>query len=147
MGGSANLSVNAGGSTPLSYQWRLNNISVPGATSSSLSLMNLQAASAGAYTVLVTNLYGSATSSSAALSILDVPVSFAQDPASIINGEFNIMLNNLTGQGTVVVQASTNLMQWISVYTNPPAFGQIQFTDSMTNSLIRYYRAVIIPPP
>jgi hypothetical protein len=147
MAGSVSLAVTADGTTSISYQWQLNSVSLSGATNSSLLLTNLQAINAGPYAVLVTNPYGMAISSSAAVSVLDVPVSFAEDPASIINGEFNFMLNNLTGQGTVVVQASTNLLQWISVYTNPPAFGQIQFMDSMTNSLIRYYRAVIIPPP
>jgi hypothetical protein len=33
------------------------------------------------------------------------------------------------------------------IYTTPPAVGQIYFTDATTNSLIQFYKAVIIPPP
>jgi hypothetical protein len=144
--GNVTLSLVAGGSIPLSYQWLLNSVDLPNATNAALALTNLQAPNAGFYAAVVSNLYGITNSSPASVSVLGVPVSFAADPAAIVNGQIDIVLDNLTGQGTVVIQASTNLVQWVPIFTNPPAFGQVQFTNAMTNSLIRFYKAVVTPP-
>jgi hypothetical protein len=72
-GASVGLSVSSTGSRPLSYQWLLNGASLPGATTSSLSLTNVQPSDSGAYAVAVTNWYGSVTSSNAVLTVY-VPV-------------------------------------------------------------------------
>jgi hypothetical protein len=48
----------------------------------------------------------------------------------------------IRGQGPVLVEASTNLMQWTPIFTNPPGFGTIQFIDATaSNYPCRYYRA------
>ena len=64
------FSVAAVSTPPTSYQWLLNGIAIAGATSTSLSITNPQVASAGSYTVVVTNAGGSATSSNAVLTVL-----------------------------------------------------------------------------
>ncbi len=69
VGGTATFSVVAGGTVPLSYQWRLNGAALAGATGASLVLSNVQFAHAGNYTVVVTNIAGSVTSSPAALTV------------------------------------------------------------------------------
>jgi hypothetical protein len=69
VGGSAKFTPTVSGSQPLSYQWRFSETAIPGATSSSLSLTNLQLSQAGDYSVVVTNLGGSATSSNALLTV------------------------------------------------------------------------------
>jgi hypothetical protein len=77
-GRNASLSAFAGGSTPLSYQWRFNGVNVSGATNSSLTLLNVQPANSGPYDVVVTNSLGSITSTSAVLTVnapLCVPAS------------------------------------------------------------------------
>lgn len=71
-GGTANFSVGATGTAPLTYQWLLNNVVINGATSSTHSASNVQAANAGNYTVTVTNGSGSATSSAANLNVTPV---------------------------------------------------------------------------
>ncbi len=55
LGETAFLGVQAGGSEPLGYQWRLNGAPIPGATHPSLTVSNVQPADAGNYTVLVSN--------------------------------------------------------------------------------------------
>jgi hypothetical protein len=50
------------GVPPLAYQWRLNGIPVPGATNLTCVIANLTAGTAGNYDLVVTNLYGSTTS-------------------------------------------------------------------------------------
>ena len=69
LGGSIKLSASAGGAAPLAYQWRFNGANIPGATTSSCTLNNLQAANAGNYLVVVTNTSGAATSSVAVLTL------------------------------------------------------------------------------
>ena len=69
LGGALTLRVAAGGVEPLKYQWRLNGADIAGATSNVYTMTNIQAASAGSYTVVVTNTLGRATSSVAKLTV------------------------------------------------------------------------------
>ncbi len=79
-GANAAFSVVANGSEPLSYQWRLGGVNLPGATSSTLTLTNVQNTQAGAYSVVVTNAAGTVTSAAANLT-LSTPVSFTSQPS------------------------------------------------------------------
>ena len=71
------FTVAASGATPLYYQWQrngrnaVNGGSISGATSSALAIANVQANSDGNYTVVVTNSFGSVTSSPPAMLIVD----------------------------------------------------------------------------
>ena len=67
----ANVSftVTATGNTPLNYQWSLNGTNISGATASSLTISNVTPQVLGAYAVVITNAFGSATSSNAMLSM------------------------------------------------------------------------------
>jgi hypothetical protein len=49
VGGSASFSVEATGSPPLSYQWTFSGSPLGGATSATLSLVNVQSSQAGNY--------------------------------------------------------------------------------------------------
>jgi len=55
--------------TAVTYQWRRNGVDLAGATSATLTLVNVQAADAATYTVVATNSGGSVTSSSATLTV------------------------------------------------------------------------------
>jgi endonuclease/exonuclease/phosphatase family metal-dependent hydrolase len=68
-GANVTFSVNATGTPPLAYQWQLNNMNLPGATSSNLTLTAVTFAQAGFYTVVITNVLGSAGSGPVALSV------------------------------------------------------------------------------
>jgi alpha-tubulin suppressor-like RCC1 family protein len=74
------LSAGVAGVSPLSYQWKLNGANLVGATNAVLTLANLQTASAGDYSVVVSNSLGTASSingilkvSNSAPIILDQP--------------------------------------------------------------------------
>jgi uncharacterized protein (TIGR02145 family) len=69
-GQSVTFSVVATGTAPLTYQWSLNGAAISGATSSSYTIPNVQAANAGTYTVTVSNgTFPNATSSGAVLTV------------------------------------------------------------------------------
>jgi N-acetylmuramoyl-L-alanine amidase len=68
-GANVTLSVSATGSAPLSYQWRFNGANIATGTTSSLARNNVQAADIGYYSVVVSNPFGTVTSSDAVLSL------------------------------------------------------------------------------
>ena len=68
-GQAAAFSVSASGTTPLSYQWQKNGVSIGGATSASYAIASAVAADAGQYRVVVSNAAGSATSNAATLTV------------------------------------------------------------------------------
>jgi len=83
----ATFIVAAIGLTDLSYQWYFNNTAlsnggrISGAYSPTLNILNTTTNDSGSYQVIVTNNFGSATSSLAALTVL-APVQVAGQPAS-----------------------------------------------------------------
>jgi hypothetical protein len=96
----ANFSVSANGSSPLGYQWYFN--TVPNyngtglannaaddinVTTATLTVTNLTAADAGWYYAIVTNAYGTATSSLASLTVVN------SNPTNIV---FSITNNQLS---------------------------------------------------
>jgi GH25 family lysozyme M1 (1,4-beta-N-acetylmuramidase) len=62
-GGSVSFSATAGGKPPLYYQWQFNSTNISGATNTTLAVSNAQTTNAGNYAIIVTNLFGSITSS------------------------------------------------------------------------------------
>jgi uncharacterized delta-60 repeat protein len=76
-GQAASFSVNAIGTTPLQYQWRLDGSALASATNVSLLISNTAGADAGAYTVVVSNSWGALTTGVATLTVnLALPDSF-----------------------------------------------------------------------
>ncbi|HYG24616.1 MAG TPA: immunoglobulin domain-containing protein [Verrucomicrobiae bacterium] len=61
-GGTVQFDVEARGTDPLTYQWEHAGVAISHATNASLRLSLLEASSAGTYRVVITNIFGSATS-------------------------------------------------------------------------------------
>jgi hypothetical protein len=72
IGGVANFSVSVSGVAPFAYQWSFDGAALPGGTSSVLTLDPVNITNAGSYEVMVTNFYGSTTSSVATLTVQPV---------------------------------------------------------------------------
>ena len=73
VGANASFSVVASGTAPLAYQWQFNGTNVDGAVTSTLTLTNVQDYDGGSYAVVVTNAYGTVTSSNAVLTVNPPP--------------------------------------------------------------------------
>jgi hypothetical protein len=73
VGETASFNVAVSGAAPLSYQWNFNGTNIVGATNTTLTLTNVRTRQAGNYAVLVTNVYGSATSTVATLTVAILP--------------------------------------------------------------------------
>lgn len=138
---SASFTVLAGGTANLGYQWYFNtNTPVANATNSFLTLNNVQLANAGVYTVVVTNIAGTVTSTNVALAV----TSNSPPPPQVLlptfaNGVFSLAVSG-GSSSDFIVQASTNLIDWVSLYTN---FSTSPFTYTDTNSGnfgLRFYR-------
>ncbi len=68
----AALSASVVGSAPLAYQWRKDGVAVPGATAASFPLGQISNGMAGAYTLVITNVFGSVTSAPAVVTVTSV---------------------------------------------------------------------------
>lgn len=98
-GGNTTFTVVAAGSTPLAYQWRFFGTNLSGATTTSLTLTNLQTTNAGNYTVVITNTYGSVTSAVASLTVNASPVINNQPQSLSVNLGANAAFNVIAAGG------------------------------------------------
>jgi alpha-tubulin suppressor-like RCC1 family protein len=123
-GTSQSLGVVAGGTMPLFYQWHKDGIPLSGAVGSSYAVHSFSLDRVGAYTVTVTNAYGSATSIPADLT-LSLPVVTTQ---IAVTGKAVSFAATHGGAGTVSWQISTDGgVTWTTLTNNETYLG----TDSM----------------
>jgi hypothetical protein len=141
---SASFTVVVGGSSPLHYQWYFNtNTPLPNATNAGLTLLNVQTTNAGIYSVVITNSAGSVTSTNAILTVSSGVPATPQISATFTNGVFNLSVSGNSGVD-YIVQVSSNLLTWDSIFTNHSATPPFIFNDSdATNFNRRFYRVQI----
>jgi len=126
-GTTVNFSVVAVGTTPLNYQWYVDGYVLDGSTNSSLTLDDIADSDEGEYSVVITNYYGSVTSTPAALvTVLPLIVS---EPASlnVIQGQpanFSVGVDGQTPfsyqwqkNGTNILGATNSILSFASAQT------------------------------
>ena len=138
LGSAVALSVSAGGTGPLFYQWQFNGVNIGGATTATLALSNLSPTNAGAYRVVITNAVGTITS-------LPVDVYFYGDlkliAATVLAGsigqQYRVDYADVVTVGTTNWQVLTNLALPYSPFLviDPASSGKTK----------RFYRAVPLP--
>ncbi len=99
VGANPAFNVTATGSAPFSYQWQFNGSAISGATTTILSLNNVQTTDSGNYTVVVTNTVGSVTSAVAVLTVL-VPPSITTEPVGQTNVAGSILNLGASASGS-----------------------------------------------
>ncbi|SPE53258.1 exported hypothetical protein [Verrucomicrobia bacterium] len=113
-GATAVFSVTAIGAPPLSYQWQFSGTAVSSAVGNKLVLTNVQTSAAGTYSVVVSNAYGSVTSS--------VPLAVAASaPFFEVQPDSQPFFNHATVTLTPQVEGSLpQFFQWQHQGTNLP---------------------------
>jgi len=135
VGQDATFNVIASGSTPLSYQWYYNTNTlvtsgvVSSSTFSSLTVTNAQLTDAGAYFVVVTNSYGSATSQVAQL-LVNAPI--APSIGTQPQDQTNILPGTTTTFSVVAFGSDPLSYQWFH-NTNTPVSGATDSILTLTN--------------
>jgi hypothetical protein len=147
-GNNAAFSVTATGSAPLVYQWLKSGVpvanggAISGALTNTLNFIPAATNHTGNYSVIVTNLGGSATSSVAALNVVPVPaLLLSNSPNGLIIGADGGAVSN-----RFIVLMTTNLAApavWVPISTNViGAGGQIRFTETNRAAPFQFYRIV-----
>jgi Bacterial Ig-like domain (group 2)/Immunoglobulin domain len=130
-GGTTTLSVNASGGD-LSYQWQLNGTNVPGATSSSLTLTDINLNQAGNYQVIVSNAAGSTTSSTAVLSLLSINMYAGLTIEGEIGATYEIDYENSL--------SNSNWMTLTNIVLPASPYFYVDTTSPFSST--RFYRAI-----
>lgn len=132
---SATFSVTATGGS-LTYQWKKNNVDIPGATNSTYTISNVTSASAGAYNVVVSNPIGSVVSNTA---YLNTSVSVQPSPASqlIATGAsctISVNANNATGyqwkRGNTDISGATSSSYTMTVSSTDTASYSVRIINA-----------------
>ena len=139
-GDTVELTVQGDGSTPLFYQWYFNQTQLlTYATNAVLHLSNVSSAQAGSYTVVLTNAYGSVTSTPATLTVFSPPVIVSPPHAQTVT---------VGGVAVFVVTATGNpppSYQWLLNGTNnlPGANGSTLTLSNVQDAQAGLYSVVV----
>jgi hypothetical protein len=116
------FNIVAGGTGPLAYQWRQANSTINGQTNSNLILHNVQLADFTNYYVIITNMYGSVTSSNGIL-LQDHPPTTGQDIIQrLATGDVKVKISTLLANDT---DADSDTLVLSGVGTNTAAGGTV----------------------
>lgn len=114
-GATASFSVTATGTAPLSFQWQKNNSplnnggTISGANSNILTIASVTTSDAAGYSVIVTNIAGSATSSVATLTVAIPPAITTQPIGTSVIAGTNVSFSvSATGTAPLVYQWRKN---------------------------------------
>mgnify|MGYP003352057663 CR=1 FL=1 len=123
---------NANGTGPFTYQWRLNGTNILGATNNPLVLLGVQTNQAGNYSVVVSNPFGSATSSNALLTVRVV----ADGPLTALDEQFfvdsfNVFLVALTAFVAFTTIFSTTSLSCTNLPIRSFAFSSETFPETI----------------
>jgi hypothetical protein len=138
---SATFLVSAYGTPPLAYQWQLNGTNLLNKTNAFLSLTGVQPTNAGIYSIIITNSFGAAITN-AALWVGQFGLNTSPTNLFISTNGFQLKLDGILTTNSVVIFGSTDLVNWLPLFTNSAITGSVQFLDvTATNLPARFYRA------
>ena len=153
----ATFTVTAVGTAPLSYQWRFNGTNLTGATNSTLTVTNAQAGNAGAYTVLVGNVAGSALSEGARLTVLEAPVITVQPQGQTVGAGSSVAFGVVAaGTGplayqwqsnTVAITGATNAVLVLANVQPHTASYLVLVTNTVCSVFISVATLTVLAPP
>jgi hypothetical protein len=137
-GSTVTLNALAWGWTDPAYQWSWDGTNVASATTTTLVLTNIQLDQAGTYWVEVMSSTGSETSGPVDLTVTAPLITLT--PGNLGSTGFSVSATG-TGAISLVIEVSTNLVDWLPVQTNLSPFTFVD-TNAPT-SPYRFYRAIL----
>ena len=112
-------------------------------TEATLTLSNVQLSDAGYYTVVVSNAAGSVRSEPARLTVVARQAFWVEPKLTLADGAWQLSIHN-PATGKTVVETSSNLIEWLPVFTNLGPTELIQFLDfGSSNASMRFCRGVV----
>ena len=138
IGANVSFSVTASGSAPLAFQWRFFGTNISGATTNPFSISNIQPTNAGNYTVVITNAFGSVTSSIATLTVNAAPLISSQPQSLSVNLGANAAFNVTAAGGTPLNY------QWMFAGTNIPGATAASYTRTNAQTVDAGNYSVIV---
>jgi len=133
------FSVTASGTAPLAYQWQDNGVQIGSATNTSYSLTGVRINNAGSYTVVVSNTYGSVTSTVAVLTVNKATPGVNPWPAA----SGITFLQSLSASTLIGGSASVGGVFAFTSPTNLPAVGTYAASVTFTPTDTGNYNTVV----
>jgi hypothetical protein len=143
-GSNVTFTVTATGTAPLGYQWHFNGTNLASGTASAYICSNAQTKDAGSYSVVVSNIAGTAASADAVLTVTQ-PTPPQIDEISLTSGG-QIQLQVSGAPGHYAIDAATNLVDWAELTNFTTTTTTFQYLDSETNLTQRFYRVRLMIP-
>jgi hypothetical protein len=153
-GGTAIFVATATSLSSMTIDWLFNGKPVPTTNTtvvtllgvSTLTVKNVSPASQGTYSIVASNKYGSVTNNATLIVLLNTVsnvLNILSTGTGMTANGFQIQLAGPAGSN-YIIQASSDLKNWISISTNAAPTGSVSYTDAAaTNLSFRYYRAII----
>jgi photosystem II stability/assembly factor-like uncharacterized protein len=131
IGSNVTFSATAYGTAPMQFQWQLNGTNISGGTTNSFSVTNIQASSAGNYTLVISDFSGSVTSAVSTLTVNGIPVppTITAQPQSLVVNKGSNATFTVSATGTAPLS-----YQWLFNGTNIAGATNLTFTRTNVQS-------------
>ena len=137
VGNNATFTVGVTGDAPLSYQWYFDGTNAVGLNTNVLALVNVGGTNAGSYSVVVTNLSGSATSAPALLAVGYPPVITNQPVGvTIMAGSNAVFTVGVAGDAPLMYQWFLNATNAVGLNTNVLALANVRAASAGIYSVL-----------
>jgi Alpha-tubulin suppressor and related RCC1 domain-containing proteins len=116
------------GNAPATYQWQLNGVNIPWATSSFLPVFPVRWTNAGTYRPIISDAFGTVVGPATVLNILPPVLQFDMTASGFQPADrtFQFRILGASGTASTILYSSPDLIHWSPFITNRPPRGAFQ---------------------